>query len=444
MKKGEGLTSEFKSSFNNEVIETLVAFANTSGGSVLVGISNDKKILGVTINSESVQNWLNEIKSKTSPEIVPLAEIVNCKEKIIIVLTIQEYPVKPVSTRSRYFKRIANSNHLMSTDEIANEHLRTINSSWDYYIDPGHSLDTVSLEKVRSFIHRIEQQTGNDIKIEPLEFLNKLEIIRRGQLTFGGYLLFVKEYCLISDLQAGRFKGETTIIDSLSLNTDLFSEVEEIFSFIKKHLMVEYIITGEPQRTERFDYPVDAIREIVINMVVHRDYRDSSGSIIKIFDDRIEFFNPGRLYGGITIRDLLSGSYTSQCRNKLIARTFKEAGLIERYGSGIQRILNICKNYGIIPPVFEEVFNGFKVTLYKEKSNVVEAVTDVPKDVPKDGRLEYILSLISENNRITLSELAQRCKVNIKTIKRDIDFLKARKRLKRTGGRKSGHWEIIE
>ncbi len=145
MKKGEGLTSEFKSSFNNEVIETLVAFANTSGGSVLVGISNDKKILGVTINSESVQNWLNEIKSKTSPEIVPLAEIVNCKEKIIIVLTIQEYPAKPVSTRSRYFKRIANSNHLMSTDEIANEHLRTINSSWDYYIDPGHSLDTISL-----------------------------------------------------------------------------------------------------------------------------------------------------------------------------------------------------------------------------------------------------------------------------------------------------------
>ena len=69
LKKGEGLTSEFKSSFNNEVIETLVAFANTSGGSVLVGISNDKKILGVTINSESVQNWLNEIKSKTSPEI---------------------------------------------------------------------------------------------------------------------------------------------------------------------------------------------------------------------------------------------------------------------------------------------------------------------------------------------------------------------------------------
>ena len=225
LKKGEDLTVEFKSSFNNEVIETLVAFANIGGGSVLIGFSDDLKLLGVSLNPESIQNWLNEIKNKTSPALIPVAESADYMGKVIVIFTIHEYPIKPVSMRGKYFKRIANSNHLMSPDEIANEHLRTINSSWDYYIDPGHSLDTVSLEKVRSFIHRIEQQTGNDIIIEPLEFLNKLEIIRRGQLTFGGFLLFVKEYCLISDLQAGRFKGETTIIDSLSLNTDqAFSE----------------------------------------------------------------------------------------------------------------------------------------------------------------------------------------------------------------------------
>ena len=74
--------------------------------------------------------------------------------------------------------------------------------------------------------------------------------------------------------------------------------------------MVEYIINGEPQRIERFDYQLDAIREIVINMIVHRDYRDSSDSIIKIYDNRFEFYNPGKLYGGIKIQDLLSGNYT--------------------------------------------------------------------------------------------------------------------------------------
>lgn len=80
-----------------------------------------------------------------------------------------------------------------------------------------------------------------------MDFLAKLEIIRKKQITFGGYLLFVNDYCLISDVQVGRFKSPSTIIDSISVNTDLFSEVDEILFFIRKHLMAEYIITGEPQ-----------------------------------------------------------------------------------------------------------------------------------------------------------------------------------------------------
>ena len=386
-----------------------------------------------------------ELKNKTSPSLMPDVEIVNYLDRTLVVFSVQEYPIKPIATRGKYFKRIANSNHLMSLEEIANEHLRTVNSSWDYYIDPGHGIESISVGKVQRFILSIEKQTQNKIEIDPLGFLTKLEIIRDNQLTFAGFLLFAQEYCLISDVQVGRLKGDTIIIDSLSLNTDLFTEIDEILNFIKKHLMVEYIITGEPQHIERFDYPIDAIREIVINMVVHRDYRDSSGSIIKIFDDRIEFFNPGKLYGGITIQDLLSGNYTSQCRNKLIANAFKETGLIERYGSGIRRILNICKNYNVISPAFEEIFNGFRVTLFKKKITSPDNVPkDVPKDVLKDDRIKHMLSLIAENKWITMSELAEKCNVNIKTIKRDIDLLKTAKRLLRVGGRKSGHWEIID
>ena len=440
LSKGEGLQTEFKSSFDSKVIETLVAFANTTGGSVLIGISDDRKVTGVTINRESVQNWLNEIKNKTSQALVPVVEILKYEGKVVVVFTVAEYPIKPVSMRSKYFKRIANSNHIMNTDEIANEYLRTINTSWDYYIDPGHAIDTISFDKVRSYMNRIEHQAGNVIVSDPHKFLEELEITRRNQLTFGGFLLFVKDYCIISDVQAGRFKGEITIIDSLSLNTDLFTEVEEIFNFIKKHLMIEYIFTGAPQRTERFDYPVDAIREIVTNMVVHRDYRDSSGSIIKIFDDRIEFFNPGRLIGGITIHDLLSGNYISQCRNKLIARAFKETGLIERYGSGIKRILNICRDYGIIPPVFEEVFNGFKVTLYKEKIDVAE---DVTEDVTED-RVESLLKIIRQTPSITVDEMAKSMKVTRRTILRDLEKLKQLGKIVRIGSDKYGYWELAE
>ena len=382
IRSGENETLEFKSSFNNELIETLVAFANTSGGKIITGIKPDSEIKGISLNAESIQNWVNEIKNKTSPSLIPDVDTFTIDSKTIVVFNIQEYPVKPVSTRGKYFKRVANSNHLMSIDEIANEHLKTINTSWDFYPDPNHSTEHISARKVKRFVETIEQRTQKKIEIPHFDFLAKLEIIRDHQLTFGGYLLFVKEYCLISDIQVGRFKSPTTIIDSISLNTDLFTEVDKIIDFIKKHLMVEYIITGEPQRTERFDYPLDAIREIVINMVVHRDYRDSSASIIKIFDDRIEFFNPGKLYGGITIDDLLSGNYSSKTRNKLIAKAFKEVGLIERYGSGIKRIVNICEEYGVKHPKFEEVFNGFRVLLFKEKTDVTENVTENPERSP--------------------------------------------------------------
>ena len=443
LSEGEGLRIEFKSSFDNKVIETLVAFANTSGGSVLIGISDDRKISGITTNHESVQNWLNEVKNKTTPAVAPFAEYVDYKDKVVVALTVPESPVKPVSMRSKYFKRVANSNHLMNTDEIASEYLRTINSSWDYYADPEHGVDSLSLDKVRVFMRRIEHHTGNLLIIDPLEFLAKLEIVRRNQLTFGGFLLFARNYCLISDLQAGRFKGESTIIDSLSLNTDLFSEVDEVLNFIKKHLMVEYIFNGEPQRTEKFDYPVDAIREIIVNMIVHRDYRESSGSVIKMFDDRIEFFNPGRLTSGITVQDLLSGNYVSQCRNKLIARAFKEAGLTERYGSGINRILNICKNHGIVPPVFEEIFNGFRVILYKKKANVTEDVTvNVTEDVTVK-REEALLEIISRNPSVTVNEMARRMKVNRRTILRDLERLKLEGKISRIGSDKYGYWELM-
>jgi ATP-dependent DNA helicase RecG len=91
-------------------------------------------------------------------------------------------------------------------------------------------------------------------------------------------------------------------------------------------------------------YPLEAIREIVMNMIVHRDYRSASDSIVKIFNDKIEFYNPGRLPDNISVEDLLSNNYKSSPRNKLIADFFKNLGLIEKYGSGIRRIIRYFEN----------------------------------------------------------------------------------------------------
>ncbi|MCK4345166.1 MAG: hypothetical protein KAX05_07745 [Bacteroidales bacterium] len=198
--------------------------------------------------------------------------------------------------------------------------------------------------------------------------------------------------------------------------------------------MVEFIITGKPQREERFDYPLEAIREIVVNMIVHRDYRDSSDSVIKIFNNKIEFYNPGKLFGDLTIDDLLSNNYSSKIRNKLIAAMFKETGIIEKYGSGIRRIMNIFKSSGIIKPKFEEFQNGFKVTLFKEKisEGVNEGVSEGVNN--KIDLLNYIIA----NPGLRTNHLSEKTKVPQKTIERWLRELKTEKKAVYRGSPKTG------
>ena len=303
MLQGENENTEFKSGFNDEVIETITAFANTKGGKVLIGVTNKGiPVKHFTIGHESMQNWINEIKNKTQPSIIPDVKVLEYQGIEIVEFKIPEYPVKPVACRGKYYKRVLNSNHQMLLSEISDLYLKTFNMSWDYYIDTQHSLDAISLEKINKFIAKRLQGNNNE---DPLHLLQKYELMREGRITNAAYLLFVKDFSPITGIQAGRFKSATKIIDSVTISTDLFTEVDELMSFVRKHLMMEYIITGKVQREERFDYPEEAIREIVLNMIVHRDYRESGDSIVKIFDDRIEFFNPGSLIGGLTIEQLM-------------------------------------------------------------------------------------------------------------------------------------------
>ena len=242
LQKGENESIEFKKNFDNSVIISLNAFANTKGGKVLIGVRDDRSICGVEINIETIQNWINEVKNKTTPSIIPNVEVVEIESKSIVLFEVDEYPIKPVAIKGRYYKRVKNSNHQMLITEIADEHLKTVNSSWDFYRDTNHTLENISLEKVEKYIHEYEKWKNTQVDYKPLDFLSKKEILKGSNLTFGAYLLFAKELCIISDIQIGRFKSDTKIIDSISLSTDILTELDEIIAFIRKHLMVEFII----------------------------------------------------------------------------------------------------------------------------------------------------------------------------------------------------------
>ena len=427
-------TVEFKNSFNAEVIESLVAFANSKGGSVYIGIHNDGTVTGVDISSETVINWVNEVKTKTSPALIPDAEIHEIEGKTVVELKLQEYPIKPVSFRGKYFKRIKNSNHLLSTTEVVNMHLQTFNTSWDYYISNEFSIEDISLEKVQHIIDTVNKELKLNITDDPLTFLLKHDLIRNGSVTNAAYLLFTKADSFFTTIELGRFQTNIIIKDTARSKSDILSQVEEVLTFVKKHINKEVIITERIRNTQRWQYPLDAVREIILNMVIHRDYRSSSDSIVKIFDHKIEFYNPGRLPDSITIEDLLNNNYKSTPRNRLIADFCKSAGIIEKYGSGIQRIINYFNEANLPKPIFENISDGFQVVISDK----------VPDKVPDKLTInqQKILNEFSINNSMSMSELSNKIDISKRKILDNINKLKNMGMLERIGSTKGGYWKV--
>jgi len=366
-----------------------------------------------------------------------------------VIFSIQEFPVKPVALRGKYYKRVANSNHTLSTQEVVNLHLQSMNTSWDYHINNQFSIKDLSFDKVQNVIERLNS-TGGHITEDPLSFLIKCDLVRDGFITNAAYLLFKNKDSVLTTIELGRFQTDIIIKDSGRTKADILTQIEQVMDFVRKHINKEIIFTGEPQSTQKWQYPLEAIREIIINMIVHRDYRSASDSIIKIFNNKVEFYNPGRLPESITVEDLLSNNYKSTPRNKLIADFCKSLGLIEKYGSGIRRIIDYFKTENLPEPEFRNISDGFMVTILgKEKDDVTKDVTkivtkDVTKDVTKEDRAEVIIEMISKKPEITVNAMAESLNLTRRTVLRELQQLIAQKRINRKGGRKSGFWQIVQ
>ena len=432
---GENARVEFKRSFDAAAIESVCAFANTDGGVVIVGVADDGRVVGATVGKETLKDWINQVRMSTAPSLSPDMSVHELDGRTVVAVDVAEVPIKPAACRGRYYRRSLNANVQMSIAEVVEQHLHSMNSSWDYQLDSRHGIDHVSLEKVSRFLALTNGGKGN--ADGPMEALRKFELLRDGAITFGCYLLFVKEESMFTVVEMGRFQTETIIKDSQRTKADLFQQVDDMLAFINKHMNRRLVITGKPQHDEVWDYPEEAVREAVINSIIHRDYRSASDTIVKVFDDRIELYNPGRLPPGLTMDDLLSGNYVSRPRNRQIVMMFKEAGIIEKYGSGIKRIRVAMEQGGCPEPKFEEIGDGFRVTLHAVTPQITPQIT------PQKWSLsERILDAVVEDPTITRAGIAQRLGVSAETVKEYLEKLKKQGVLKRVGPDRGGVWRV--
>jgi ATP-dependent DNA helicase RecG len=424
LQAGESQTVEFKSSFDGETIEALVAFTNTFGGVVLVGVADNGCLKGIALGKETLNDWLSQIKSSTSPAIIPDIESVVIDDKSIAVISIPSFPVKPVAFKGRYYKRVASSNQRMTLSEISDMYLQTFQISWDSHPHQEADLNDLDTVKIERFIEKVNNNGRFRLDETVLDALEKLRLLRGEAPTHAAMLLFARTP-LFYNIRVGRFKDDITILDDRQITATLFDALDETMNAVKAYLKLAYQFDGSIKRIEVWEYPLSALREALLNAIVHRDYTNPSDIQIKIFDDKITIYNPGKLYGNLTVHDLLLNNYQSQLRNKLVAESFYLVGNIEKYGSGIIRIHRAVAESDSISFDMEELANGFLVTFAKTTQKMV-------------------LDCLRESPRLTRTSLAIMLNKSESTIKEHLATLKKAGLIERVGSDRDGEWHVVE
>lgn len=254
---GESETIEFKESFNDEALETIGAFYNTRGGTLLIGINDTGQVCGVKIGKKTLEDISNRIQEATDPRLQPSLTVINHGNKNVISVRVSSGNSVPVSVRGRYFRRVGRTKQRMSHEEIMQRIVANTVISWDALAEPTASLNDFNQDLVSRFIQSVKRLGRRPMpdSISDQEFLRKMELIRDGLPTRAAILLFSKKpdsFFSSAFLKIGRFRSLTDIVDDREAHGSLFEQLDYAMSWFKERLETEFIIEGKLERTIRW------------------------------------------------------------------------------------------------------------------------------------------------------------------------------------------------
>ena len=370
LKRPEGKSLEFKRDLSSPdgALKTIIAFANTAGGTLLVGVEDRSgHVRGVADALDLEERLANLVSDTVSPRLIPEIEILPWRRTQVLAVHVHPSPIRPHHltregpTRGVYV-RVGSTNRRADADLI--EELRRFarGEGFDEQPMPGLDSEAIDFRAASESFATVRKLARRDL--ETLRLITDHQ--GRKVPTVGGMILFGKDrerHFPDAWIQAGRFAGtdKSRIVDRAEIRSTPVRAVEEAIAFIQKHALHGAEI-GAVRRKERWNLPPAAVREAVINAVAHADYAQRGAPLrIAIFDDRLEIENPGLLPFGLTIEDLPRG--VSRLRNRVIGRVLHALGFIEQWGSGVQRMTAACREAGLAAPVFEELGMRFRVTI---------------------------------------------------------------------------------
>lgn len=369
--EGESERVEFKEKMGREALESVAALANTHGGTLLIGVADDGMAKGITLGKETLRDWANRIAQIS--HVHPQISLATYQGKTVVILEVPESPLKPVSCRGCYFKRVGSSNRQMTDDDLTRAVLGSVGMTWDEMVEPRATTDDLDQEQIQRFrkLCNLKRRRPIPPDEEDLAVLEKLELLQEGGVSRAAVLLFGKNPQHLypqARVRVGRFRTETLIVDDREIVGPLFDQVEAVMGYFRERLETRFEFREAATRDVVWEYPLGALREAIINAVCHREYLDSGHVQVRWHDDRIVFLNPGGLPESLRIEDL-KREHRSVLRNRKIAEVLFYAGFIEQWGSGTLRMMQECVASGLPEPKFEEHQRALWVTFRKNSLN---------------------------------------------------------------------------
>lgn len=399
----EGKTLEFKRDLSSHgpILKTACAFANTAGGTLVFGIADDGSVVGVSDPLSQEERVASILADGISPRIMPEIEVLAWRDKNLLAVTVHPGSLRPYRVNSAppprdVFVRVGSTNRVADPELVAELERVSRRNSFDEELCPAADayLDADTLARWLP--------ASGALGTPALRSMRLLADYQGDVVpTVAGVLLAGRDRELHfphAHVRAGKFAGSDrrTILDSREFRSGLLDMAEETLKWIDDRTLRPIEISGT-RHTVRFQYPPRAVREAVINAIIHADYSQNGSPLrVALYEDRLEIENPGLLPFGLTTQEMQSG--VSLVRNRTIARVFQYAGLVEQWGSGVPRMIEACREAGLPLPRFEEIGFAFRVTLFCDERGAAE-VDEV------DARL---LEALATGDRLRTADLAER------------------------------------
>ena len=410
---------EYKRSWHDDYLKWVCGFANAQGGVIFIGKDDNGNIAGIA----DYKKLMDEIPNKIRNAIGIMVEVNLHDEKGKHFIEIVSHPYSvPISLRGRYYYRSGSTKQELTGASLNEFLLKKSGKTWDDVLEPRANFEDIDEKTVSTFL-KASENAGRLPENEGLalpELFEKLRLTENGHLKRSALILFGKDpgkFYPNTFVKIGRFgKDDTDIKFQETEEGNIIRLLQAVLGQLNHKFLIRPIEFEGMHRIEKGEYPVAAIREMLLNALVHRNYMGAPIQI-RVYDDKISFWNEGTLPDGLTL-DALKRSHSSRPRNPIIADVCFRGGYIDAWGRGTIKIIDTCKEADLPEPEMKELDGGFIITLFKDNITP-EQLTKIGLN---DRQIKAVL-FIKEKGRITNKEYQEINITSERTALRDLNGL---------------------